>query len=230
MSNIKPETERQAFRMKVLYAAARLFLEKGYTNATTREIAKAANVNVSTMNRAIGSKENILCALVIYVLESQFDAAEKMLYGTVHDKFLLYAAETTLQLYMAESDESIRNLYSAAYSMPHSAQIIQRTITEKLMAIFAEYLPGLSYQDFYELEIASGGIMRSFMANKCDEGMTMDRKVERFLQTTFRVYMVPEDKIRQAIDFVKQFDYPAIAQQTIDAMLRYLCDKTSTSS
>lgn len=225
MANIKPEAEWQAFRLKVLHAAAKLFLEKGYSSATTREIAKAAEVNVSTMNRAMGSKENILCALVTYVLDGQFETAEKMLSGIPHDKILFYAAETTLQLYMAEADESIRNLYSAAYSMPNSAGIIQRTVTEKLMDIFGDHLPGLSRQDFYELEIASGGIMRSFMANPCDEGMTMDRKVERFLQTTFRVYMVPEEKIREAVAFVKQFDYPAIAKRTIDSMLNYLEEK-----
>lgn len=46
--------------------------------------------------------------------------------------------------------------------------------------------------------------------------------VEAFLENTFLLYHVPEEKIRQAIEFVSQFDYPTIAQNMIDTMLREL--------
>lgn len=212
-------------RRKTLYAAARLFLKKGYSSATTREIADAAGVHVSAMNRAFGSKENILAELVSYVLEGQFGTTAKLLQGITDDKILFYAAETTLQLYMAESGENIRDLYSAAYSNTASADVIQHNITGKLEVIFKEHLPDLETSDFYELEIASGGIMRSFMLRPCDMYFTIERKVVRFLETTFLVYRVPDEKIQEAIDFVKQFDYPVIARQTIDSMLGFLEDK-----
>lgn len=211
---------------KTLNAAAKLFLEKGYSDSTTREIAQNAGVNVSAMNRAFGSKENILCELVDFVLEGQFDAAAKMLDGITDDPILFYAAETTLQLYMAESNENIRNLYAAAYSLPKTSEIIQRVITAKLESLFGAYLPELETKDFYELEIASGGIMRSFMAKPCDMYFTMDRKVERFLKTTFLIYEMPKSKIDEAIAFVTRFDYPAIADKTVKSMLSYLENKT----
>lgn len=211
---------------KTLNAAARLFLKKGYSDSTTREIAQSAGVNVSAMNRAFGSKENILCELVDFVLEGQFDAAAKMLDGVTDDPILFYAAETTLQLYMAESNENIRNLYAAAYSLPKTSEIIQRTITGKLEKLFGAYLPELETKDFYELEIASGGIMRSFMAKPSDMYFTMDRKVERFLRTTFLIYEMPKSKIDEAIAFVTRFDYPAIADKTVKSLLSYLENKT----
>ena len=80
-------------------------------------------------------------------------------------------------------------------------------------------------KDFYELEIASGGIMRGFMTVPCDMYFTMERKVKRFLETTFLIYRVPDEKIQEAVDFVSQFDYETIAQQTIDNMLVYLESK-----
>jgi hypothetical protein len=55
---------------------------------------------------------------------------------------------------------------------------------------------------------------------------TMDMKVRAFLQTTFRVYLVPEEKIEEAIRFVSQFDFKSIAQDVIDHMLGYLESKT----
>ena len=76
--------------------------------------------------------------------------------------------------------------------------------------------------DFYELEIASGGVMRSFMMVPCNETFTIQRKVRRFLETTFKIYNVPEEKIEEAAAFVSQFDYPALAQNTINQLLTHL--------
>lgn len=224
---VKTTATSEDIKLKTLYAAAKLFLEKGYSNSTTREIAQNAGVNVSAMNRAFGSKENILCELVEYVLEGQFETVAEMLGGITDDPILFYAAETTLQLYMAESNENIRNLYAAAYSLPKTSEIIQRTITQKLEKLFHEHLPELETKDFYELEIASGGVMRSFMAKPCDMYFTMERKVACFLRATFLIYEVPKEKILQATDFVRRFDYPGIAKRTINAMLGYLEQKTA---
>ncbi len=209
-------------KSKSLHAAAKLFLSKGYTNSTMREIAQEAGVSLSAMVRACGAKEDIVCDLVAYVLEGQFTATEKLLAGITDDKILFYAAETTLQLYMAESSEHMREMYSVSYSLSKSATVIYREITKKLEKIFGEHLPRLETRDFYEYEIASAGIMRNFMTVPCDMYFTMERKVARFLETTFLVYRVPDEKIKEAIEFVSRFDYPAIAEKIISHMLEYL--------
>ncbi|MBE6574204.1 MAG: TetR/AcrR family transcriptional regulator [Ruminococcaceae bacterium] len=216
----------QSIKSKTLHATAKLFLEKGYTESTVREIAEEAGINVSAMIRACGSKEDILCELVAYVLEGQFESVKRMLKGITDDKILFYAAETTLQLYMAESSEHIRELYSVSYSLPKTSEIIYHAITQKLEDIFKEHLPELETKDFYEYEIASAGIMRNFMTVPCDMYFTMERKVARFLETTFLVYRVPDDKIKEAINFVSGFDYPTIAQNVISNMLSYLENQT----
>lgn len=217
--NYKTEEGRKLFRSKVLFAAANLFLEKGYTQTSIRNISDRSEVNISSLNQHFGSKENILCELVEYVLKEQFTATDELLEGVTEDKIFYYAAETTLQLHMAESGEHIRDLYSAAYSMPKSSAIIQQMITEKLQLFFGELHPDLDAKDFYKLEIASGGIMRGFMTIPCDMWFTMDQKVVSFIETTFRVFCVPDEKIRETIEFVSRFDFAQIAQQTIDAIL-----------
>ena len=222
MANYRTEKEKREFRRRVLFSAAKLFLEQGYTQTTIREIAKYAEVNVSTMNQFFGSKENILADLVKHVLEGQFAATAELLKGKTEDKVLFYAAETSLQLHMAESGEHVRDLYAAAYSMPKTSEMIQHTITGKLEEIFKESLPHLETKDFYELEIASGGIMRGFLTIPCDMYFTMKRKVARFLETTLKIYDVPEEKIKEAIDFVSDFDFETIAKETINNMLAFL--------
>lgn len=224
---VKTQAQRhEEMKNKVLYVAAKLFLEKGYTETSLKEISSTAKINIGSLINLFKTKENILCELVEYVLEGQFRATEEFFKNKTDDKILFYAAETTLQLHMAESNEYIRDLYAAAYSMPNTMTLIQQKITGKLEEIFKEQLPTLETKDFFELEIASGGIMRSFMTTPCDMYFTMDRKVRRFIETTLLLYRVSDEKINEAIDFVLQFDFESFAKQVIEDMLKYLEEKT----
>lgn len=224
MGNWKSENH-DILKKRIIFAAATLFLEVGYTATTIKKIAAKAETNTGSLQNLFKTKEDILCGLVSFVLEEQFDATKRFLTGVADDPILFYAAETTLQLYMAESDEHIRDLYAAAYSLPKTMEIIQNTITEKLEHIFKDHLPELETKDFFKLEIASGGIMRSFMTLPCNIWFRMNDKIESFLTATFRVYCIPEEKIKEAIQFVSGFDYPTIAKETVGSMLTFLESK-----
>lgn len=222
MANVGHGKRFEKNQSKILHAAAKLFLAKGFRETRMAEIAELAEVSYGALFRTFDSKEEILSELVALVLEAQFETAERLVAGKTEDRILFYAAETTLQLYMAENSEHMREMYNVSYSLPKSADVVYRTLTNKLEYVFGEHLPHLETKDFYELEIASGGIMRGYMTVPCDIYFTMERKVRRFLEITFLVYRVSDEKIAEAIDFVSRFDYPAIAQATVDSLLTYL--------
>lgn len=209
-------------RARVLHTATELFLTKGYTATSLREIAETAGMNIGSLMHLFSSKEKLLSELVTYVLEEQFQAAERLVAGKTDDKLLLWAAETTLQLHMAESSEHVRELYLAAYSLPSTSEIIQRTISKKMMHHFAELHPEFEEKDFYEMEIATSGIIRGFMSVPCDIYFTMERKVNRFIEVAFLVYRAPDEKIAEALAFVKRFDFPSAAQDAVNTMIAQL--------
>ncbi|MEE1012826.1 MAG: TetR/AcrR family transcriptional regulator [Clostridia bacterium] len=206
-------------RKKLLVASAELFLTKGYSATTLLQISEKSGIDKGTLIRIFGSKENILAALVKYVLEEQFATTMKLVQNKTTDKILFYASETALQLHIVESSEHLRELYAMAYSLPNTTEIIQETITGKLEHIFKEHLPDLEKKDFYMLEIASGGIMRGFMTVPCNMWFTMNEKIKAFLETTFSLYKVPEEKVKEAIEFVSQFDFKQCAEKLIQDML-----------
>lgn len=220
------QNEKGSVRSRILHAAAKMFLEKGYQSTTMRELAKNAGVNYGSLMFAFKNKESILCELVAYVLEGQFEATARLLDGKTDDKILFYAAETTLQLYIAESSEHMREMYNVSYSLPRSSEVIFGKITGKLQEIFGEHLPGWETKDFYEREIASAGIMRNHISVPCDIYFTMDRKVKAFLEATFLIYRVPDEKIAEAVRYVSGFDFEKIAAEVISNMLSYLESKT----
>ena len=213
-------------KSKVLHAAAKLFLSVGYEKASIIKIAEEAGVNRGSLCFAFKDKESILCELGALVIEAQFEATSKLLKDKTNDKILFYAAETTLQLYMAESSEHMREMYNVTYSLPHSSNIVFHSITGKLEETFKESLPDWKTMDFYEREISSAGIMRNHMTVPCDYYYTMERKIRVFLESTFLIYRVPDEKIEEAINFVLQFDWKTIAQDVIDNMLKFLESRT----
>ena len=200
-------------QQKVLRAAVALFLEKGYTRTTTGEIATAAGIGQSSFFHVFPSKEALLLELVQRMFDGQFDLAER--HTGTEDPVFLYAVETALQLHIAELTEPLRELYVTAYSLPTTSEYLYRSTSERLQKIFAPYLPTAQPKDFYEMEIASGSIMRGFMSVPCDVYFTMEAKVSRFLDCSLKLYDVPKEKRAALTAAVLQMDLHTMASGII---------------
>ena len=192
-------------QQKMLRAAVKLFLEKGYEGTTTAEIARAAGMTPSSFFRAFPSKEALLLELDKRMFSGQFALAEQ--HSTAQDPVLLYAVETAIQLHIAELTEPLRELYVTAYTLPSTSAYLYRSTAKRLEGIFGDYLPDAEAKDFYEMEIASAGMMRSFMAVPCDVYFTVERKIARFLECALKLYNVR----REATAAVLQLDLHAMA-------------------
>ena len=215
----------QMVRSKVLRAASKLFIEGGYEKSSIARIADVAQVNRGSLCFVFKDKESILCELVSHVLQMQFDLATELLGDKATDKILFYAAETTLQLHIAESSDQMREMYNVSYSMPNSANVIYRFITERLKAVFADRFPDWETKDFYEREIAAAGVMRNFMSVPCDLYFTMERKIRAFLEATFLLFRVSDEKIAEVIAFVEALDWNTIIKNATERMPAYLESK-----
>lgn len=207
-----------ARRNKMLKAATFLFLEQGYDKTTTTQIAKAAGMSQASFFAAFESKEAILLELTKIMFSSQFVAAAAMM--PTDDPLLLYALETGLQLHITELSEPLRELYVATYSLPSTSEYVYQNTTEKLIKIFAPYLPEAQKKDFYELEIASASITRGFMARPCDLYFTMERKLRRYLSCCFRIYKVPQEVYAPVIEAALRRDLKSDAEKIIAATVQ----------
>ena len=126
-------------QQKMLRAAVKLFLEKGYEGTTTAEIARAAGMTPSSFFRAFPSKEALLLELDKRMFSGQFALAEQ--HSTARDPVLLYAVETAIQLHIAELTEPLRELYVTAYTLPSTSAYLYRSTAKRLEGIFG----GLSF-------------------------------------------------------------------------------------
>lgn len=205
-------------RNKLLHVAIKMFLQNGYEKTTTASIAKRAGMSPSSFFAAFENKEALLLTLVKIMFEGQFNHAEQI-EGVSKDPLLLYGIETTLQLYITEMSEPLRELYVVAYSLKSTSEYIYTQMSARLQSIFAAYQQEAQAIDFYEMEVASSGVMRAFMAKKCDLYFNVERKLKRFLECSLTLYAVPQEERRRVIAAVLDMDLKSIAKKIIDGML-----------
>ena len=80
----------------------------------------------------------------------------------------------------------------------------------------------LNEDDFYVLEIGSAGLMRGYMAQPCDEVLTLEKKLGGFLTLSLRGYNVPKEQVEQALAFVQGLDIRTIACRIMQELFRTL--------
>ena len=210
-----------AAKKRILTACVRLFLEKGYKGTTVAEILREAGGSASPFQNIFHAKDGVLVELVEFMFGNQFRTARQMAGETLPPVYV-YAAETAIQMTLTELNENLREIYLEAYTQPEAAEYIHQNTSTELYRIFSPYLPGYTESDFYELEIGSAGIMRGYMARKCDKYFTLERKLRRFLVMSLSAYKVPEAEQEQVLAFVAGLDVRKRAEQVMHQLFAAL--------
>lgn len=211
--------EKNATKQRILSACIKLFIEQGYHSTTLSEIVKEAKVSFSSFQNLFHTKDGVLLALVEIMFANQFEMAKKIDESNLKPVFV-YATETAIQLTLTELSENLREIYVEAYSNPEAAEYIFRHTANEIKRIFKAYNPECTDGDFYELEIGSAGIMRNYMARRCDQYFTFDRKLSKFLTLCLRVYNVPPQEIAETLEFVKSINIKEMSQGIMRELLK----------
>lgn len=208
-------------KRRILTACVRLFLEKGYTNTKVAEILKEADVSAGSFQNIFHTKDGVLTELISMMFGRQFGAV-RALVANAPSPVYIYAVETALQLALTELSENIRDIYIEAYTFPATMGIIHRSTTAELQTAFSAYLPECAECDFYEMELGTAGMMRGYMARRCDPYFTLERKIRRFLSMSLSAFQVPRQEREEIIAFVAEIDMLAEAKKVMDALLASL--------
>ena len=226
MANIRSEEATAELHRKILTAATALFMQKGFERTTFVDIAKLSDVPKSKILYEFASKEEILSLLVTKFLDGVAEASDAVSKKLTDDKLLIFMASEVLQIYMAEMSDDMRNLYLAGYSMPKTSEEVLKRRTEILYREFGNMLPYLEFKDFYELEIASMGIMRAYMSVPCTMYFTLEAKTDRLISTILKIYDIDNKRIEEVKEFMKKIDFEAVAKKTVEDVFEELGIKT----
>ena len=201
-------------KKRILTVCVKLFLEQGYKKTTVAEIVQKANVSNSSFQNIFRAKDGVLTELVEFMFSNQFAMARGEA-GAKLPPVYVYAVETAIQMTLTELNENLREIYIEAYSLPETSEYIYLHTTAELKQIFGENFPDDTESDFYEMEIGTAGLMRSYMARKCDIHFPLERKLSRFLTAAMRVYRIPEEEQAKVLAFIQSLDIKAIATEVM---------------
>ena len=208
-------------KRKILTVCVRLFLEQGYKNTSVSQIVDEAGVARGSYLNLFPTKDRILLELTETMFGGQFGVARSIADSKLPPVYA-YAVETAIQLTLTELNENLREIYIEAYSLPETSEYIYLHTTAELKQIFGEKFPDDTESDFYEMEIGTAGLMRSYMARKCDIHFPLERKLSRFLTAAMRVYRVPEAELEQTVRFVERLDIRSIAECVMHSLFQTL--------
>ena len=208
-------------KRKILTVCVRLFLEQGYKSTSVSQIVDEAGVARGSYLNLFPTKDKILLDLTETMFGGQFGVARSIA-DTKLPPVYAYAVETAIQLTLTELNENLREIYIEAYSLPDTSEYIYLHTTAELKQIFSANFPDYSDSDFYEMEIGTAGLMRNYMARKCDIHFPLERKLSRFLTAAMRVYRVPEDELEQTVRFVERLDIRSIAERVMHTLFQTL--------
>ena len=229
MANIRSEEETKELHRKILTAATALFIQNGFERTKIIDIAKMSGVHKSKILYEMNSKEEILCLLVTKFLDGVTAASDRVSKELTDDKVLIFIANEVLQLYMAEMNEDMRNLYLSGYSMPKTSEEVLKLRTKMMYGAFSGIFSDFTELDFYKTEIASMGIMRAYMTVVCDMNFTIEEKAERLITMLLRLYKADEEKVNEAISFIEKIDFETVAKEAVQSVFDELQIQTKNS-
>lgn len=229
MSNIRSEGATAELHRKVLTAATAMFIQKGFERTTFMDIAKFSGVPKSKILYEFSSKEDILGILITKFLDGVTAASDIVSKKLTDDKVLILLSNEVLQLYMAEMNEDMRNLYLAGYSMPKTSEEVLKRRTDMMYDSFSETFKNFTWNNFYETEIASMGIMRAYMTIPCDMYFTIEAKARRLVTMLLRIYKAEEEKFTEAISFIEKIDFATVAKEAVQSVFDELQIHTQNS-
>jgi AcrR family transcriptional regulator len=200
-------------RIDIIRYATSLFLEQGYTAASTKQIAEALDIGTGNLTYYFPTKEHLLAVLVDMLCRFQW----KMMKQEVDDgisSVMAICLELTAMAAMCETDEAARDFYISAYTSPMCLEIIRKNDTARAKEVFRDFCPGWTDEHFAEAELLVSGLEYATLMTVGDP-VSLENRIGGALNSILQIYNIPPEIRSMKIGRVLRMDYRAIARRML---------------
>ncbi|MEK9197394.1 TetR/AcrR family transcriptional regulator [Ureibacillus sp. 179-F W5.1 NHS] len=138
-SSVKDESLIEMRRRQIVNAALKLFKEKGFHRATTREIAKAAGFSIGTLYEYIRTKEDVL----YLVCDDIYNQVTKRLSQISTSSGTIEELKEAIKQYFLLIDSMVDEftiMYQETKTLPKNAQVYVLNKEFEMVALFERIL------------------------------------------------------------------------------------------
>ncbi len=213
-------SKSQLTKLEIIQVATRMFLEKGYTNTTTKAICDELEMSKGNLTFHYPTKEHLLAVLVDMLCEFQWKLMEEEA-GDGISSVMAICLEMMSMASACEKNEIARDFFVSVYSSPMTLDIIRKNDAKRAKKVFAQYCEGWSDEQFAEAEILVSGIEYSTLMTT-DFSVPLGTRISGALNQIMTIYNVPEETRKMKIQKVLAMDYHSIGARILSEFIEYV--------
>ena len=220
MSHINKK--RPNTRLQIIQLAAKLFIDEGCQNTSIAKLAKILDLSPGNITFYFKSKEQLLAVLV----DEQIDFQRLMMEQAANEgtsSLLSYCLELAAMASICEEDDAAKEYFASAYTSDLTLKLIRKSDTEKTKAVFGNYCPNWTQEQWAATENIVSGIEYATIMTKETE-ISLPLQIERALNSILLLYAVPEDQRRSKIQKVLSMDYRALGRTILADFKQYISE------
>lgn len=207
-------------KKNIIHLGTKMFLEKGYTDTTTRQLCDALGISPGNLTFHFKTKEHLLAVLTKMLCDHQWLVMERSV-DEGKTSLMAQCLELTAMAAICEENEKAKDLYLSMYTHPMTLDIIRRNDAEKARQVFGSYCPDWTDINYCEAETIVSGIEFSTLLTT-ENSAPLHVRIAGALGAMMMIYNVPADVRRMKMDKVLAMDYRAIGRQILNEFIEYI--------
>ncbi len=211
-------------KLEIVKTVTRLIWEKGYSNMSTKMVAKELDISPGNITYYYPAKDDLLSILVDTLCKFQ----RKLIENEAEDGISSVMAVCLELMTMASACENnpiAKDFFVSAYQSPMTLKIIRENDTERSKEVYKDYCKGWTDEQFEEAEILVSGIEYATLMS-LDENVSLEARISGALDKILIIYGVPEDLRKTKIEKALGYDYKHIGERIFKEFKEYV-DKTT---
>ncbi len=212
--------KRPNTRLQIIQLAAKLYIDEGFNNTSFSKIAKILDLSPGNITFYFKTKEHLLAVLV----DELFDFQNLMMEQATDEgktSLLTYCLELTAMAAICEEDSAAKDFYASAYTSDITLALIRENDTEKTKAVFSEFCPDWTYEQWTATENIVSGIEYATIMTR-EEDTPLPLQIEKALNAIMLLYGVPEELRKIKIEKVLAMDYRALGKRILAEFKEYI--------
>lgn len=209
-------------KLDIIRYATSLFLERGYSASSTKQIAEALDIGTGNLTYYFPTKEHLLAELVDMLCDFQWRMMEQESEDGL-SSVMAICLELTTMVAACEADEAVRDFFLSAYTSPMCLAIIRKNDNIRSKSAYRQYRPEWTEEQFAEAEVLVSGIEYATLMPVGDV-VSLETRISGALNNILGIYNIPGELRERKISRVLEMDYRELASRVLKGFKQFVAD------
>ncbi len=211
-------------KYEIIKVAAHYFLQNGYSNTSPKMICEELDLSTGNLTYYFPSKDHLLAEITQMLCDFQRKMVEDEA-DEGNSSVIAVCLELAVMAAMTEEDKIAKDLFISIYSSPMCLDIIRQNDAERAKAVYADYCPDWTNEQFVEAEMLVSGIEYATLMTT-DASLQLETRISGAINNILTIFCVPEEIRKVKIARVLAIDYQKTAKLVLKEFKKFVSETT----